>query len=168
MPGYIAKALNIFQHTARTKQHQPFPSAPIKYGDKTQYATQSSKALLIHAVGKKFIQQVCGKFLFLGSAVDATLLCPISAIALQLATPTEDTMAHTKLFLEYVATQEEAVLTYNASDMQLAAHSDASYLSEPKARSRAGGQFFLSSDSTVPHNNGAVLNIATLLKKKPL
>ena len=41
--------------------------------------------------------------------------------------------------LDYVATQEEAVLTYHASDMKLAAHSDASYLSEPKARSRAGG-----------------------------
>ena len=47
--------------------------------------------------------------------------------------------------------------------MKLAAHSDASYLSEPKARSRAGGQFFLSSDSSVPHNNGAVLNIAHII-----
>ena len=33
---------------------------------------------------------------------------------------------------------------FNASDMKLAAHSDASYLREPKARSRAGGRFFLS------------------------
>ena len=73
-------------------------------------------------------------------------------------------MAHTKKFLDYVATQEEAVLTYNASDMKLAAHSDASFLSEPKARSRAGGHCFLSSDSTVPHNNGAILNIAHIIK----
>ena len=48
-----------------------------------------------------------------------------------------------------------------ASDMVLAVHSDASYLSEPKARSRAGGHFFLSSD---PPNNGAVLNIAHIIK----
>ena len=48
--------------------------------------------------------------------------------------------------------------------MVLAAHSDASYLSKPQARSRAGGHFFLSSDSAVPHNNGAVLNIAHLIK----
>ena len=48
--------------------------------------------------------------------------------------------------------------------MKLAAHSDASYLSKPKARSRAGGHFFLSSDATVPHNNGAVLNIAHIIK----
>ena len=56
------------------------------------------------------------------------------------------------------------MLTYNASDMKLAAHSDASYLSEPKARSRAGGHCFLSSDSTRPHNNGAILNIAHIIK----
>ena len=73
-------------------------------------------------------------------------------------------MEHTKQFLDYVATQEEAVLTYNASDMELAAHSDASYLSEPKARNCVCGHFFLSSDSTVSHNNGAILNIAHIIK----
>ena len=56
------------------------------------------------------------------------------------------------------------MLTYNASDMKIAAHSDASYLSEPKARRRAGGHFFLSSDTQVPANNGAVLNIAHIIK----
>ena len=39
MPGYIAKALQFLQHVVRTKQNQPFPSAPIQYGAKTQYAT---------------------------------------------------------------------------------------------------------------------------------
>ena len=48
--------------------------------------------------------------------------------------------------------------------MELAAHSDVSYLSEPKARRRAVGYFFLSSDSTVPHNNGATLTIAHIIK----
>jgi hypothetical protein len=96
MPGDIVKALKVFQHTTRTKQHQPFPSASIKYGAKTQYATQSSTAPLLDAAGKKFIQQVCGKFLFLGHAANATLLYPISAIASQSATPNKDTMAHTK------------------------------------------------------------------------
>ena len=73
-------------------------------------------------------------------------------------------MDQTKQLLDYVATQEEAVLTYHASDVKLAAHSDASYLSEPKARSRAGGHLFLSSDTQVPANNGAVLNIAYIIK----
>ena len=73
-------------------------------------------------------------------------------------------MKHTRHLVDFLATHEEAVLTYNASDMKLAAHSDASYLSVPKARSQAGGHFFLSSDSTVPDNNGAVLNISHIIK----
>ena len=73
-------------------------------------------------------------------------------------------MKQTRQFLDYLASQEDAVLTYNASDMKLAAHSDASYLSEPKARSRAGGHFFLSNGADIPPNNGAVLNIAHIIK----
>jgi hypothetical protein len=48
--------------------------------------------------------------------------------------------------------------------MVLAVDSNANYLSKPKACSRAGGHFFLSSDTTVPPNNGAVLNIAHIIK----
>ena len=48
--------------------------------------------------------------------------------------------------------------------MVLAAHSDARYLSKPNALSRAGGHFFLLSNSTIPQNNDAVLNIAHIIK----
>ena len=164
MPGYVKKAMKQFNHTLTKRQHQPYPSAIINYGAKKQYAKQKSTSPPLDKKGKKFIQQVCGKFLFLGRAVDSTLLCPISAIASQSATPTEETMHQTLQLLDYISTQEEAVLTYKASDMKLAVHSDASYLSEPKARSRAGGHFFLSDESTVPGNNGAVLNIAHIIK----
>ena len=165
MPGYVANALRQFQHQPPSKQqHAPFPCAHINYGAKKQYATQTSQAPALDKKGKKYIQQVCGKFLFLGRAVDSTLLCPISAIASQSATPTEDTMKQTQQLLDYLATQDEVVLTYHASDMKLAAHSDASYLSEPKARSRAGGHFFLSNGSDIPPNNGAILNIAHIIK----
>ena len=59
---------------------------------KKKYATPLATAPFLDKKGKKFIQQVCGKFLFLGRAVDSTLLCPISSIASQSATPTEDTI----------------------------------------------------------------------------
>ena len=48
--------------------------------------------------------------------------------------------------------------------MKLAVHSNASYLSKPKARSRAGGHLFLSNDLTIPPNNGAILNIAHMIR----
>ena len=165
MGGYVAKALKQFQHKWKGKaQDSPFQSERIVYGAKKQYAKNKSTAAKLNKQGKKFVQQVCGKFLFLGRAVDSTLLCPISAIASQAAAPTEDTLKQTMQLLDYLATKEEAVLTYNASDMILAVHSDASYLSEPKARSRAGGHFFLSSNSDIPGNNGAILNIAHIIR----
>ena len=48
--------------------------------------------------------------------------------------------------------------------MKLAVHSDASYLSELKAKSRAGGHLFLSNEATIPQNNGAILNIVHIIK----
>ena len=104
MPGYVAKALKLFQHKLSKRQNAPYPMTAIKYGAKQQYATQELTAPPLDKMGKKFNQQVCGKFLFLGRAVGSTLLCPISAIAAQSSTPTTDTMEYTMQFLDYVTT----------------------------------------------------------------
>ena len=48
--------------------------------------------------------------------------------------------------------------------MKISVHSYLSYLSNPKARSRAGSHFFLSNETTIPQNNGAILNIAHIIK----
>jgi hypothetical protein len=121
------------QHKAGKLQHAPYQSAPIHYGAKKKYAAQELKAPLLDNKAKRFIQQVCDKFLFLGRAVDSTLLCPISTIASQSFKPTEDTMQQTLQPLDYLAMQEDAVLSYHASNMMLAVHSNASYLIDPKA-----------------------------------
>ena len=122
MPNYVKKALQLFQHKIRKEQHAPHPCTPIVYGAKVQYAKQAAKSPSVGTKTKKFIQQVCGKFLFLGQGVDSTLLCPISAIASQSANPTEDTLEPTYHLLDYLGTQEEAVLKFNANKMVLAAH----------------------------------------------
>ena len=82
MPNYVTEALKKSNHTIQKTQHQPYPSATIHYGAKKQYATQKLTATIIDMKGKKFIQQVCEIFLFLGRAVNSTLLCPIRAILL--------------------------------------------------------------------------------------
>ncbi len=66
--------------------------------------------------------------------------------------------------LDYVDTQDNVVLTYHVSKMKLAAHSDISYLSEPKGRSRAGHYSFLSNGVCISPNNGPLLNIAHITK----
>jgi hypothetical protein len=92
------------------------------------------------------------------------MLTALSAIASAQTEPTEETMSRCKQFHDYAATHQDAIITYKKSDMVLVVHSNASYLSEPKARSRAGGHFFLSSDTEDPIDNGAVLNLAQLIK----
>jgi hypothetical protein len=104
MPNYVQKALKPFQHKAGKLQHAPYQSSSIQYGAKKQYTTQESKAPLLDDKAKRFIQQVCSKFLFLSRAADSTFLCPISAIALQSSKPTEDTMRQTLQLLYYLAT----------------------------------------------------------------
>ncbi len=130
MPNDMQNTLKQFQHKAGKLQHAPYQSAPIQYGAKKQYATQELEMPLSDNKAKRFIQQVCGKFLFLGRAVDSTLLCPISTIASQSSKLTENTMQQTLQLLNYLATQEDAVLSFHKSNMVLAVHSNTSYLSK--------------------------------------
>ncbi len=113
---------------------------------------------------KKYVQEVAGRFLYYARCIDSTMLTALGSIATQQTNPTKNTMIKAKQFLDYVFTHPNAIVTYQASDMVLAAHSDASYLLEAKACSQAGGQFFMSSDTPCPHNNSAVLTIAQIIK----
>jgi hypothetical protein len=67
-------------------------------------------------------------------------------------------------FFDYAASQEDAIVTYQASNMRLTIHSNASYLSEPNAQSRAGGHMFMAGTEDIPINNGAVLNILQIIR----
>jgi hypothetical protein len=154
-----------FQHVRPSKpQHQPYPHVKVIYGAKAQYEAVPEESPKLDKAGTKFIQEVTGVFLFMGRAVNGRLLTALSALASEQANPTEETMRKCKLFLDCMATEPEMILTYHASDMVLAVHSDASYLSETGSRSRVGGHFFMAGHDDIPKNNGAVLNISGILK----
>ncbi len=82
---------------------------------------------------------------------------------MQQAAPIESTMEEIKQLLDYCASQEETIVTFHASDMILAVHSNVGYLNKHKSQSRAGGHFYLSSDVPYPSNNGPILNIAKVI-----
>jgi hypothetical protein len=105
-----------------------------------------------------------GVFLYLTCTVDSMMLTLLSAIASGQAAPTEKTIQKCLHFLDYAASQEDTIVTYQASNMRLAIHSDASYLSEPKAHCRAGGHLFMAGTEDIPINNGAVLNILQIIR----
>lgn len=164
MPEYIIKALQHFGHEPPPRpQNSPHPHIMPTFGAKAQYVEPEISSTPLDKEGQKFIQAVIGTLLHYSRAVDPTMLVTLYAIATQQASPTQQTLERIKHLLDYCSSQEEAILTYHASDMVLAVHSDAGYLNESKARSRAGGHFFLSSDIQNPQNNGAILTIAQII-----
>ena len=87
----------------------------------------------------------------------------LSAIGASQASATENTRNEINKLLNYCATYLSEGITYRDSDMILAAHSNASFLREPKSRSRAGGHIFLSEDDPIPRTNGPLLSIAGVM-----
>ena len=80
------------------------------------------------------------------------MLVALGSIASQQTTPTKKNMSEKMWLLDYCATHPDATICYKRSGMVPWSASDASYLSEPKPRSRAGAIFFLSEQ---PPPNGA-------------
>ena len=68
-----------------------------------------------------------GACLFYGRAVDNKLLVAINTISSQQAHATEDTNKAITTLLDYLATYPDDGILYRASDMILAAHSDAGF-----------------------------------------
>ena len=92
------------------------------------------------------------------------MLTPLNALASKQSAPTENTMRKCLQFLDHAALQDEAIVTYCASDMKFTIHSNASYLSEQKAHSRAGGHMFVAGSEEIPISNGVILNILQIIK----
>jgi hypothetical protein len=146
MVKYAMKQFTKYGHVAPLKpQHCPYLPNPIKYGKDNQAPSPLDKSPLLDEAGKKRVQQIVGSFLYYAQAVDPTILMALSEISSQQAAPTENTMKHVNQFLDYMWKHPFAIIRYRASDMILNIHSDASYLSALKSRSRAGGYFFLGS-----------------------
>ena len=168
MPHYVQKQLTRYDHPSpRRPQNCPYSPNPIKYGRKAQEPLPEDKSPPLDEKGKKYIQQVVGSFLYYARAVDPTILMALSSIAADQANPTENTMKRVRQFLDYMHTYPDAKIRYKASDMILNVHSDASYLTAARARSRAGGYYFLGKipkDNEPIFLNGAVSILCQILK----
>jgi hypothetical protein len=168
MVKYFMKQMTKYGHTALLKpQHCPYLPNPIKYGKDNQAPSPIDDSPLLDGTEKKWVQKVVGSFLYHARAVDPTILMALSEISSQQSAPTETTMKQVNQFLDYMWTHPDAIIRYRASDMIHNVYSDASYLSAPKARSRAGGYFFL---GCLPRGgdpiklNGAIHVTCTILK----
>ena len=76
-------------------------------------------------------------------------------------------MKKAKQLLNYLATYPNATIRFQASDMIMNIHSDASYLSESDARSRACGHFLMGwtpKDGNPIKLNGAFFTLCAILR----
>jgi hypothetical protein len=117
---------------------QPHPHTIPTYGATVQYAKAIESSPAATKEEEKYICQVIGILLYYGQAVDSTILVHLSSLAAAQAKPTKYTVFLIKWLLDYAATNPDAILTYKKSDMVIAVHSDASYLSKPSAHYRVG------------------------------
>jgi hypothetical protein len=143
MPGYITSMLNKFQHdTPRTPQHTPSKYITPVYGATMQFVTQDNSPPLT-AEQCTEIQKITGSVLYYSRAVDPTVLMALNDIATEQTAATEKTKTVAGQLLDYLATHPDAKICFQATNMILHIHSDASYLSVSKAKSRLGGLFYL-------------------------
>ena len=145
MPNYVRKALNRFQPILRGgKEYYPHICAPIQYGQKIQYTDPLDATKYLSDKETNLIQQVCGTLLYYAIAIDNTILPALSDISLDQYKVTKNTEKQVTKILNYFASNPNTEIQYRARGTKLAIHSDASYLSVSRARSRASGAHLLS------------------------
>ena len=140
MPDYIDKLLKRIQDpTPKKPQHAPHKCVAnyLPAQQQTPIAEPDGETLPPEHI--KRVQQILGSLLYYARAVDPTLLVTLSSLEQYQATPNNQTQGAINQVLDYCATHPQAILQYRQSDMILKIHTDSSYLSEPKARSRVGG-----------------------------
>jgi len=160
MPNYVKLALQRFKHRLpKRPQHAPHRYNVPQYGTKIQYTEPIDTSDKLSDDEIKEIQQIVGVFLYYGRAVDCLILPTLSALASEQNRATVRTRQDVHQLLDYLHTHPDAVVVYEASNMILNVDSDASYLTEPKARSRVGGHYSLGQRS-----NGPILTVTTVLR----
>ena len=144
MPGYIRKLLKRTGHpTPTSPQHSPHEHLPFVLGSKgTRQLAIEDNSPPVDKRNTKHVQSVVGGLLYYARAIDSTILPALSSISTQQSNPTENTMRKVKRLLDYVATFPDTCIRFHASNMKLHIDSDAAYLCEPKAKSRAAGYFY--------------------------
>jgi len=166
MLGYIQYVLHKYQHNpSNCAQYSLYPYQQIVYGQKVQKPTPINNTPDLNEKDKKHVQQVICVLLYYARAIDCTMLVTLSKLSHMQSKLTHLTLQLIQHLLDYCATNPNAAIRYKSSDMILKIHSDASYLSEPKARSQCGGHFYLGTKPIQKYTpNGAILTTTNILQ----
>ena len=144
MLRYIHQLLTKFKHEKPSQsQHSPCQAAPRIYGVGVDKPIPDDDTRKVDEARVKRVQQVVGGILYYSQAVDLTTLPALSSITSEQTNATEKTEEKVKRILDYLTTKPDAKIRYHKSKMILNIHSDASYLSKARARSRVAAYFYM-------------------------
>ena len=172
MPSYMHKELHRLQHILKGgKEYSPHTCAPIHYGQKIQYAYPLDTAEYLSDKETNIVQQVCDIFLYYAISIGNNILPALTNISSEKPKATTNTEKQVANLLNYFASNSQAEIQYRAIGLQLAIHSDASYLSVTKSRSRDSGVHFLSigppdpdnTEDFMPTTNGILLVVCKIM-----
>ena len=144
VPNYVANALDTLGVARGTRR----TDSALLYEPPAQQVALIDDSPLMSPAEIKRLQRICGIFLWYARITDPTMLCPISNLSSDQAHPTVAVSEVRDRFLQYAAWHPDAAIVYRASDMRYVVHSDASYLTEADAHSRAGGIGFLTDNAS--------------------
>ena len=123
MDGYIANLLLKYVHKTPAKpQLSPHHHRGINYGSKEQLMAEEDTSPKLNNGGIKRVQAIVGALLYYDREFHNRLLVGLSAIVSQQAPANEQTAAAIDQILDHIATYPNNGITYQASDMILAAH----------------------------------------------
>jgi hypothetical protein len=143
----------------------------LTYGAKVQYAPSLDDSPILPAADITAIQQKVGTLLYYAVSVDPFMLPSLGSVASSQAKATRHTQDECAWLMDCAASNPLSTICYHANGMQLYVHSNASYLSKSRARSRAAGHCFLSSRPldptqppiTIPLLNGPVHTLCKII-----
>jgi hypothetical protein len=161
------KQLLKYEHIMRQIQHCPYAPEPKRYGADAQSPLPKDISRKLNEKEIKQVQKIVGSILYYARAVDMTVLMALGTIASEQTKDTERTLEKAYQVLDYLATHPNAVVRFRALEMVMNIHPDASYLSKPKARSRACGHFFMGKipkDGKPIKLNGAFHTLCSILR----
>jgi hypothetical protein len=113
-----------------------YSPSPKQFGSEAQEPLPEDKSPQLDKAGINCGQQIVGSILYYARVVDMTILMALSTIMSKQTLAPEKTMIKCTQFLDHLASNSDAKVCFYTSDMVMNIHSNASYLSEAKARSR--------------------------------
>ena len=156
MSGYVCAALQTFQHEKpKQPQDSPHPWTQPICVDNNQMLNEKKIAEELDESNQKGIQKIVGKFLYYARSIDPKIIMALNSLAAVQTKPTIETAKQITQFLNFSASYPDAVTAYRRRGVILHIYLDVSHISEPEARSRAGGFFFPRPKIKQQHTNNS-------------